>query len=568
MVRKVKKGDSGSATNYVSRGQALRKLQLSLKDFRRLCILKGIYPHEPKHMKKVNKGSTALKTYYYAKDIKFLSHEPLIQKFRQFKIFARKLRSAIAKRDRECKTQVLKGRPVYKLDHLVKERYPTFTDALRDMDDILCMCFLFTTFPASSVVGADLVALCRRLSIEFLHFVIESRSLRKCFISIKGFYFQADVQGYPIVWVTPHQFGFHRPKDVDFKIMATFVEFYTTMLGFINYKLYHTLNLHYPPKLSVGVIPKEEEKLLGKDDAASERVTALNQSLNRILVSNVENEVEIDEFIMSEDPAKIEEHRRTQARIKKLQTLFNGLRFFLSREVPREPFVFVIRSFGGEVSWDRLCNVGATYQEDDLKITHHILDRKMAPKSITSRYYVQPQWVFDCANQCTLLPVEDYFPGVVLPPHLSPFVEENEDDYVPPERQVFLDRQAGKIVEEETGDSESEQEDVQADVSPIGKKRTKQQNRGRKRRKVAATVEPGRPQPAEAAKAEAEEQRRLAVMMIPKKQKRLYQKIMEGKRKTAQQARVLTKKRAAHDLEQKNLKKNTKKTVLSKVKVK
>jgi len=53
---------------------------------RRLCILKGIYPHEPKHRKKVEKGSTVIKTYYFRKDIQFLLHEPIVNKFRDFKV--------------------------------------------------------------------------------------------------------------------------------------------------------------------------------------------------------------------------------------------------------------------------------------------------------------------------------------------------------------------------------------------------------------------------------------------------------------------------------------------------
>lgn len=57
--------------------------------------------------------------------------------------------------------------------------------------------------------------------------------------------------------------------------------------------------------------------------------------------------------------------------------------------------------------------------------------------------------------------MEDYFPGVELPPHLSPFVEEQEGDYVPPERQAMLEeqRQTG-AGESEAGQENEEGEEV------------------------------------------------------------------------------------------------------------
>lgn len=68
---------------------------------------------------------------------------------------------------------------------------------------------------------------------------------------------------------------------------------------------------------------------------------------------------------------------------------------------------------------------------------------------------MQPQWVFDCVNAKRILPIDDYLPGQMLPPHLSPFVEENEDDYIPPERQEVIDMEK-KILREENEKSEKD----------------------------------------------------------------------------------------------------------------
>jgi pescadillo protein len=44
MGRLKQKGNAGAAKAYVTRSAAVKKLQCSLADFRRLCILKGILP--------------------------------------------------------------------------------------------------------------------------------------------------------------------------------------------------------------------------------------------------------------------------------------------------------------------------------------------------------------------------------------------------------------------------------------------------------------------------------------------------------------------------------------------
>lgn len=85
--------------------------------------MKGVYPVEPKNKKKVNKGSTANKTYYYTKDIQYLVHEPILNKFREFKVFLRKLKKAVAKDEPGTAQRLEDNKPVYRLDHILKERY-------------------------------------------------------------------------------------------------------------------------------------------------------------------------------------------------------------------------------------------------------------------------------------------------------------------------------------------------------------------------------------------------------------------------------------------------------------
>ena len=118
-----------------------------------------------------------------------------------------------------------------------------------------------------------------------------------------------------------------------------------------------------------------------KEEMSKDRVAALNQSLARTIVTGEEDKVEIDNIpmIADGDTSKIteatEEAKKEIEAINKLQQLFRNLKIFLNREVPREPLVFMIRAFGGQVSWDSTVSLGATFNEEDGNITHQICDR-------------------------------------------------------------------------------------------------------------------------------------------------------------------------------------------------
>ncbi|XP_039479941.1 pescadillo homolog [Drosophila santomea] len=462
-MRRPKKYESGEATQYISRRAALRKLQLSLNDFRRLCILKGVYPREPKHRRRAQKGSSEIKVLYHTKDIRFLLHESIVWTLRDYKIFAKK-----SNRDRAIKDfRNLKRRlalfPEIKLDHIVKERYPTFIDALKDLDDCLTLLFLFSTFPSLHLIPREQSNLCRRLTIEFLHYVIASKSLRKVFISIKGYYFQAEIKGQKVTWIVPHYYPFkpQSRQEVDFKVMSIFVEFYTIMLGFTNFRLFHGLNLAYPPQFPSSVLQDSEESLKDEASFVSDRIAALNFELLRTdKVQEDEEELDIDMELLEQDgdSKRIIKMKQEAQEVSRLRTLFKGLKFFINREVPREPLVILIRSFGGKVSWDSSIFAGSTYDEADETITHQIVDRPSISTQYISRDYIQPQWVFDCVNQRQLLPTNKYFIGETLPPHLSPFVDSKRDSYIPPEEKALLDPSLIETHAQSDDDSEDEAE--------------------------------------------------------------------------------------------------------------
>ncbi|CAD7697662.1 unnamed protein product [Ostreobium quekettii] len=517
MGKRIKRGTKGNAVNYLTRTRAIRKLQVSLKDFRRLCIFKGIHPREPR-----KKKHGADKTYYHIKDLRWLAHEQVLHKLREEKAWNKKVKRAAGKLNYDETERLEVIKPKYKLDHLVRERYPSFIDALRDLDDPLTMVHLFACLPAVEKtdvnIPQNMCELAKRLAMEFQAYIARTHSLRKVFISVKGYYYQAEVMGQCVTWLAPHQVSQLIPEDVDWMVLTTFLEFYETMMTFVNFKLYHSLSLRYPPVLDkrlsdaaahLEAIMKDlaRPSFSGREEAHTasglaeisssvrERMVTLPDKIDELTKqgtarqddcaegaeamdakeSEAESGSDMPEIDSGSDESldnetsdgaagadvplpevadaceqgasdsgddvgpsaqEVEGEKAAGATVgvdsqdeaTLCERLFNGLVFFLGREVPMETLLFVIRSFGGSAGW---CGEGSPVSEADDSITHQVVDRPSPKQMREHREYIQPQWVFDSANARLLLPADGYAPGKTLPPHLSPFVDYEDEGYVP-----------------------------------------------------------------------------------------------------------------------------------------
>lgn len=495
MGKNRKKNLAGIDASFIGRAVCLKRLQISLKDFRRLCILKGVYPREPRT--RTPRAKKKGQTLYHIKDVQALAHEPLLEKFREFKAFMKKVRRAAGRHEMDEAVRKDDLAPTYTIHHLIKERYPRFNDALGDLDDALSLVYLFASLPSQGRIKTKVTHKARCLASSWGAYCSTTSSITKSFVSVKGVYLEAAIRHSTIRWVVPHSFAQQIPKDVDFRVMLTFFEFYETLLGFVLFKLYNDVGIRYPlvvtyPDVSAsssiftahlhvlhrilreanGAASEAVTKVLETEsnfkDGGSDKkfevkyrnvnatknefgsaLTPIGATLNKINAT-VSDDDEGEEKGDISASLKIaleqlsEDHNKTigapilttttslDDKAMKRKHLFAGLTFFISREVPTGYLDLVSLAYGAKVGWE---DEDSTISRKDVTITHIITDRDSIPSSYEndpkSREYVQPQWVLDCANFKFLLPCYRYRVGLTLPPHLSPWADYEEEGYKP-----------------------------------------------------------------------------------------------------------------------------------------
>jgi len=277
----------------------------------------------------------------------------------------------------------------------------------------------------------------------------------------------------PISGILQESQNWQIPADVDVRVMLTFLELYQTLLSFVFFKLYTDVGLVYPPPLD----PKKDEGGAGIDaihiktsshplpvisgqvftaegrsvSAKDVRQTIKTIDINAVpvvdVVSSTPITTQLDEEFVPQTSTASKEGVSTLPTLQALSglpqtmisNLFSPLTFWLSREVSRTIFEFVVRSFGGQIGWPPSSGGGSPFDETHPNITHVITDRPVAEKQgddlmqrelCARRKYIQPQWIVDCVNAGKILLEEPYGQGKVLPPHLSPF-DEYEGAYNP-----------------------------------------------------------------------------------------------------------------------------------------
>ena len=531
----------------------MNKLQVSLKDFRKLCILKGIYPREPK---KKFKGTNT--TYFFAKDVQFLMHEPLLAKFREQKAFLKKIAKATGRHEKLKAKRLEERKPVYKLDHLIRERYPTFVDALQELDDALCLVFLFASLSPSKYVPAARVNECARLRREFLAYVARTRALRYVFISIKGIYYQAEVNGVTLTWIEPHHSFAQQPTmSVDYRVMSSFLELYEAVLTFVGFKLYHDLGLSYPPKIDA------------KADGAGVHLGAAILAPKPTAATAAAPPLALTNKTPAAAPSSA---ALTSTQLASLRSKLRGMDQ-AGRETPIPSLEFIILALGGKVGWE---GEASPFSIDDARITHHVIDRPFAGEGDgKQRERVQPQWLYDSINARELLPTYAYRPGVKCPPHLSPFADAGKGEE-PKERVRLAVLEATQAADkgddaeaEEAEDDEGDEEDEEGDEEEGEEEEDDDEEDEEEdeeaalyRKELAAEVAGVSYAETTAAKSAAAakrkhagasgaggggEEKELAMMMMSRKKRRLYDRMQYGINRKADAEAKLQAKRDAID---------------------
>lgn len=374
---------------------------------------------------------------------------------------------------------------------------------------------------------------------------IKTHALRKVFLGVKGVYYEIDAPGQGgdavnVRWLEGYEFQQYVPHDVDFRILLTFLDLYRTLLGFTMFKLYTEENLVYPPPMdtdldesgeTVGALKLVERKSANEEVAAASKVSKkeVKRAIKGIKTSAGED-VEMDEEDEASEAEEDFVERPTHGPNEDVATaplttyssivatqpsssshqnlLFAPYTFYLSRETSSKTWEFVARAMGGKVISSLTAPSPDSTPLADT-ITHVIIDRPMSADRMREMQggrkwvWVQPQWMADCVNRGKVLSAEEYGPGKMLPPHLSPW----EGDGEPSRPWLEENGAAATVVAAESDEEEVEQDDEdEEDSDEEDEEEVEEEQESARPALLAAAQNPSDPTLVHAAELEAERQ--------------------------------------------------------------
>lgn len=293
------------------------------------------------------------------------------------------------------------------------------------------------------------------------------------------------------------------------------------MMKFVLFKLYSNVSIEYPPVADKEIVDNQD--------------FSFNAMIEKSIEKDAEEELEQNKYKIDNEFQEDENVKRIFNKGQNSSDLFENFVFFLSTEVSRTAFEFIIMSFGGKVISDLDNFESEAYNNSS--ITHVVTDRP--PQSLTldsRREFIQPQWICDSVNNQILLPLKDYTPGKALPPHLSPFDGDagKEGAYVP-DREKELKKLKGEEIdgEEESDDESDIGEEVVAPADDyLESEEEYDAGREMKSKKLAE-------------KKKVVENKEMAEKMLTKRKRRILEKIKFGKNKKEDLASKLKERKKA-----------------------
>ena len=162
-----------------------------------------------------------------------------------------------------------------------------------------------------------------------------------------------------------------------------------------------------------------------------------------------------------------------------------------------------------------------------------------------SREYIQPQWIFDCSNFRFLLPVKKYNVGAALPPHLSPWINNDEEGYKPAYAEQIEKLKNGELLSDDDEEmTSSEPVDVAVKSDDSSENDSEEDDSSDEEENEAEKLKASKKK----RQSEDDEAKELAKLMMSKKAKRLYGRMQYGM--AEKQAKVDLLKSKREEIEQ------------------